>query len=187
MFWRGAGPVNIRTLCLGLLSRGEATGYEIRKQFEGPLGYIHEPSFGSIYPALTRLTREGLVSFTVQAQEKRPDKKIYRITPKGRAHLREQLQESVPGPDRLHSDFLLTMLFRDLLSEEFARMAVDERIRIYREIAESIERGHEEAPHDAGLEFVQGCGLAMCRAAIDFLEDYKAGLEAGRQQVAAGE
>ena len=179
------GHVNIRTLCLGLLFRGEATGYEIRKQFEGPLGYIHEPSYGSIYPALTRLAREGLVSRTVQEQDKRPDKKIYRITPKGRAHFCAQLHEAVPGQDRLHSDFLLTILFSDLLSEKFARAAIDERLRIYRQIAESIECGDEKAAGSAGLALVHGYGLAMCRSTIEFLEQHKAGLEVDQPKEAA--
>ena len=86
--------MNVTTLCLGILALGEASGYEIKKRFDGPLRRIQEPSFGSIYPALTRLTREGLVSRTVQAQEKRPDKKVYSITPAGRAHLKAELQRS---------------------------------------------------------------------------------------------
>jgi PadR family transcriptional regulator AphA len=55
--------MDVRTICLGILTRGDATGYEIKKLFEDD-GYQHfvEASFGSIYPALNRLTEEGLVS-----------------------------------------------------------------------------------------------------------------------------
>jgi DNA-binding PadR family transcriptional regulator len=52
---------DVRTLCLGILSIGEATGYEIKKALEeGPFGHVLEASFGAIYPALGRLTEEGL-------------------------------------------------------------------------------------------------------------------------------
>ena len=52
--------MNIRTLCLGILSRGDATGYEIKKMAEeGLFSHFVEASFGSIYPALTRMTDEG--------------------------------------------------------------------------------------------------------------------------------
>ena len=66
--------MDVRTICLGILTRGDATGYEIKKTVEED-GYRHfaEASFGSIYPALNRLTEEGLVSVHAQAQEKRPD------------------------------------------------------------------------------------------------------------------
>ena len=73
--------MDVRTICLGILTRGPATGYEIKKLFEDD-GYQHfvEASFGSIYPALNRLTEEGLVSVREDAQEKRPDRKVYSIT-----------------------------------------------------------------------------------------------------------
>ena len=52
--------MDAKTLCLGALSRGDASGYEIKKAFEeGPLSHIHEASFGAIYPALTRLDEQG--------------------------------------------------------------------------------------------------------------------------------
>ncbi len=41
--------MDAKTLCLGALSRGDASGYEIKKAFEeGPLSHIHEASFGAI-------------------------------------------------------------------------------------------------------------------------------------------
>ena len=60
-------PMNVRTLCLGVLSFGEATGYEIKKEIEeGPFSHFIEASFGSIYPALTQLLGEGLHPFNGQ-------------------------------------------------------------------------------------------------------------------------
>jgi PadR family transcriptional regulator, regulatory protein AphA len=169
--------LNVVTLCLGILALGDASGYEIKKRFDGPLRRIQEPSFGSIYPALTRLTREGLVSCTVQAQEKRPDKKVYSITPAGRAHLKAELQKSLPGPDKVHSDFLVTMLFQEMLTPDFVAAAVDERIAFYRDMMSSLDCPHgstDAAAHD----FVCGYGMAVCRAAIQYLESYRRDLPA---------
>ena len=60
--------MNVRTLCLGILSTEEASGYEIKKDIEeGLFSHFIEASFGSIYPALTQLTAEGLL--TVRAEE----------------------------------------------------------------------------------------------------------------------
>lgn len=165
--------MDIRTLCLGLLYRQEATGYEIRKKFEGPLGYIHEPSFGSIYPALNRLARDGLLERVAGESGGRPGKKTYRITDKGREQFRRQLHQQIPGADRLHSDFLLTMLFGSLLSEDFVDAAIDRRIEIYRRIAESIACDDERTVGDPGIALVHDFGLAMCKATIQFLEDVR--------------
>jgi PadR family transcriptional regulator AphA len=166
----GDFQVNVGTLCLGILALGDASGYEIKKRFDGPLKRIQQPSFGSIYPALSKLTREGLVSCTVHAQEKRPDKKVYSITPAGRAHLKTALQESLPGPDRIHSDFLATMLFSDMLSPTFIAAAIEDRIAFYRDLLGHLECDHPSTANQGGRDFVHGYAVAICRAAIAYLE-----------------
>ncbi len=168
--------MNVATLCLGILALGEASGYEIKKRFDGPLRRIQEPSFGSIYPALNRLTREGFVTCTVQAQDKRPDKKVYRITAKGRAHLQAELQKSLPGPDKVHSDFLVTMLFQEMLSPAFVAAAVEERIKFYRGLMTTLD--FPTGQQSGAKDFVCGYGVAVCRAAIDYLESYRRDLPA---------
>jgi DNA-binding PadR family transcriptional regulator len=52
---------------LGLLMDRDHHGYEIRAQLRDRLGLWANVSFGSIYPALARLEREGLVEATVGA------------------------------------------------------------------------------------------------------------------------
>src|SRR3546814_16524572 len=96
--------MDAKTLCLGVLSRGAASGYEIKKAFEeGPFSHFHQASFGSIYPALNALSADGLVAVRAQAQQKRPAKKIYSLTPKGRTELPAALMPT-PGPPAARSD-----------------------------------------------------------------------------------
>jgi DNA-binding PadR family transcriptional regulator len=51
---------------LGLLEGQELHGYEIRKRLRDELGFFSPVSFGSLYPALSRLERSGAV---VSAEE----------------------------------------------------------------------------------------------------------------------
>jgi DNA-binding PadR family transcriptional regulator len=51
---------------LGLLGEQELHGYEIRKRLREELGFFSPVSFGSLYPALSRLERSGAV---VSAEE----------------------------------------------------------------------------------------------------------------------
>lgn len=46
---------------LGLLGEQELHGYEIRKRLREELGFFSNVSFGSLYPALSRLERAGAV------------------------------------------------------------------------------------------------------------------------------
>jgi DNA-binding PadR family transcriptional regulator len=49
---------------LGLLEERDLHGYEIRRQLRDNLGILANVSFGSIYPALTRLEKAGAVVAT---------------------------------------------------------------------------------------------------------------------------
>ena len=54
--------MNTQSLILAILNFQDATGYEIKKQStEGPFSYFVDVSYGSIYPTLSRLEKEGLV------------------------------------------------------------------------------------------------------------------------------
>ncbi len=95
---------------LGLLMDRDHHGYEIRTQVRDRLAVASNISFGSIYPALNRLERQGLVEAVVATETRgstlstgslsgeraslralrssqglgRRSRKVYRITPRGR-------------------------------------------------------------------------------------------------------
>ena len=161
--------MDVKTLCLGIISRGEATGYEIKKLFETEYSHFYEASFGSIYPALARLTDEGLVSLNQQAQDKRPDKKVYRITAAGRLAFLDELAQ-MPGRDRIRSEFLATLLFGELLAPAHVDRVIAARIAQYREALAAME-ACDLGRVTPGHAFVHGFGIAFYRAAVAYLEE----------------
>ncbi len=170
--------MDAKTLCLAVLTKGDASGYEIKKALEEPpLGHFQDTGFGSIYPALTKLTEEGLVEGTAMAQEKRPDKKVYSITETGRQTLLEALMEP-PAPDRYRSDFLFVLFLGHLLPAARLSEVIDKRIAYYEEqIARMEECCLDDRP--AGQRLVHGFGLAMYRAAVQYLLENRAMLRSG--------
>jgi PadR family transcriptional regulator, regulatory protein AphA len=172
--------MDARVLCLGALHFGDASGYEIKKLFEeGDFSFFYETSFGSIYPALSRLVEDGLALVNEQAQDKRPDKKVYSITDKGRDLFAESLREP-PVPDKIRSDFCFLMLFAHLLPPATVDRLIRDRIAWYRQQIEQMEGcdGQEEPP---GGRFINGFGLAIYRSAAAYLEQNRARFVAGLQ------
>lgn len=166
--------MDVRTLCLGALSRAPCSGYEIRKQFEdGAFSHFQEAGFGSIYPALKRLTEEGLLTCSDRPQDSRPDKKVYEITAKGRQALFDALNRT-PNPDKLRSDFMFVLFFADLLPPREADRLIANRIAWHREVLARIESCDRAL--SAGERFVLGLGAAHHRAELDYLEGHRQGL-----------
>jgi len=172
--------IDVRTICLGLLSLGPATGYEIKKSFEeGPTGYFIEASFGAIYPALGRLTDEGLIACRTQPQDGKPDRKIYSLTPSGEKAFQEALMVS-PGPDRFRSEFLFLLLFAEHLPTEHLRLMIDKRLEDYRSNLKKLE-GADGCTPSAGIEFMRGHAIAVYQTMIRYIEDNRHLLEERRQ------
>ena len=88
--------MDVKTLCLGVLTEGDKTGYEIKRCFENGFSHFFGAGFGSIYPALAELSRQGLVTCRSVEQDKRPDKKVYSLTACGHRLLLDQLMTTRP-------------------------------------------------------------------------------------------
>ena len=175
--------MDVRTICLGILTRGDATGYEIKKVFEdGGLQHFVEASFGSIYPALSRLTDEGLVSVREEAQEKRPDRKVYSITPRGRTAFLTALMKPLPE-DRHRSPFVFAMLFSDLLPPSRVSALIDGYIAQGEQKLAQIEQRARE-PIFAGERFAIDLAHTMYTAMVDFLRTRRADIEGQALQAA---
>ncbi len=109
----------IELAILGILKEGDLHGYELKKHLRTALGPLCRVSFGSLYPALNRLERQGAVavvavddttaaampmtgSFSGEAAAFRArrrvtrgprNKKVYGITEAGEAHLAELMAD----------------------------------------------------------------------------------------------
>lgn len=165
--------MDTKTLCLGVLTRGDASGYEIKKAFEdGPFGHIQEIGFGSIYPALAQLLKDNLVTVSQYAQEGRPDKKVYSLTAAGRLFLLDALDEPA-GPDKVRSDFLFHMMFAQLLSPSALEDMIDERMGVLNSSIARLEQRADEGFEYASEAFINGYALVVYRAMAGYIEDHR--------------
>lgn len=165
--------MNVKTLCLGILSFGDATGYEIKKMSQDDrFSHFVDASFSAIYPALVRLTKEGLVSCRREKQSNRPDRKVYSITDAGRAAFAEAL-DAEPAPDKFKSEFLFLMMCGQMLSRERIARALDERILHFDGKITHLNDAKTQCDHPGG-QFVIGYALAMYEAVRAYLMEHRA-------------
>jgi len=163
--------MDTKTLCLGVLTHGDASGYEIKKAFEdGPFGHIQEIGFGSIYPALAQLLKDNMVTVTQYTQEGRPDKKVYSLTSSGRLFLLDALEEPTE-PDKVRSDFLFRMMFAHLQSPGDLETMINERMAILNAAITDLEQCADNEFAPASEAFINGYALAIYRAMADYIEE----------------
>jgi PadR family transcriptional regulator AphA len=95
---------------LGLLSIEPMSGYDIRRNLEESLSYFWSESYGQIYPALKRLEAARLIAPVKRAAPEARRRRLYALTPQGRARLRAWLAEP-PKPQPPRNEFLLKIFF----------------------------------------------------------------------------
>ena len=83
---------------LGLLARGEQSGYGLTQGLKHPVGYFWFAGHSQVYPELARLEAGGLVRHQVVEQRDRPDKKVYALTAQGSAALSAWLETPTAVP-----------------------------------------------------------------------------------------
>ena len=125
---------------LGLLREAPVHGYELRKQLGLRLGGLRRNglgvfSYGSLYPALRRLTTAGLIVEEPEEPRSRRSRRVYRITAEGKERFAELLSES--GPQAWDDDgFGVHLAF-------FSRTPAEARMRILEGRRRAVEERRE--------------------------------------------
>ena len=77
-------------LVLQVVALGPIHGYAIAQRIQQISRDVLQVQQGSLYPALHRLENRGFLAATWKASETGREAKFYRLTPKGRAQLKEE-------------------------------------------------------------------------------------------------
>ena len=117
---------------LGLLKERAMHGYQLSKRLTDSLGGFWRVSYGSLYPTLKRLERQGAVEQVFDRQEVGRRKNVYRITESGESLFRDLLEEAGPDASGEENRFRVRMAFFKYLSPE-TRVRVLERRRAFLE------------------------------------------------------
>ena len=166
--------MDIKTLCLGVLTFGPASGYDIKKYIETRISHFFAAGYGSIYPALAELAAAGMVTCEEIPQEGKPARKVYQLTERGRDRFASALAKTDPK-HKVRSEFMVLMHFAHVLKPHQVQAIMDKRLKDIREETQAIERyvramqNSEEEADKAGMQFAAGLGKAMLAAADEYM------------------
>jgi DNA-binding PadR family transcriptional regulator len=111
-----ARPMSLRCFILGLLTQQSVAGYDIKRMLKSLSWLVGEPSFGSLYPALTALEKDDLVTMELESRQNRSSRKVYSITEEGRQTLEEWISQPT-GSNASLKAFAMRLILADNLSQ----------------------------------------------------------------------
>ncbi len=140
--------MTIQYAILGLLSWRPSSGYDLKKVFADSAAFYWSGNNNQIYRTLLQLQSEGLVTHETQYQESLPARKIYTITAKGLATLRQWLL-TTPGLPEFRSTFLVQLAWADLLNDaelDALLAAYEEEVRVQVLMRQEQARRQDPSP-----------------------------------------
>jgi len=135
-------------IILGMVLHKPLTGYDIKKEIETGIGNFYKASYGSLYPALKKLTDKGCLILSEQRQVERL-KKYYMATGLGKTAFMEWLCSPIDinagTASMLAKIFFFGELPRDIRSERLQECECEiqkvlaKHKKIEEQFADSIE------------------------------------------------
>ncbi|MGB6725767.1 MAG: PadR family transcriptional regulator [Terracidiphilus sp.] len=182
------------TILGGLSIQPDLSGYDIRKGIQQSIGYFWAESYGQIYPALKRLSADGLIAPTKaesKPSERGRERQTYVLTDAGRLALRQWLALPFHNePPR--NEFLLKLFLSGEAGPVVAAAHVrdvNERNRrmldVLKQIEASVPSEQEAHPHLRYWMLTLGLGKALTLAALDWGDKALAATTAWEESAAA--
>lgn len=175
----------IDMVILGLLAHENLSGYDIKKRIDNGINFFWKGSFGSIYPSLSSMEKEGLVQKIENTENSGGREKIcYSITSDGKKALISWLEDSKAVND-LKYETLLKLFFGGVTDTKVSINTIntfENEIRasldLLRMYQENLSKVMEEKDHiyyyltvSFGVETYEGY-LKWCKEAKELLEKF---------------
>ena len=153
--------MSLQHALLGFLNYQSMTGYEIKQFMDTSTQNFWHAKQSQIYTTLKKLEANELVDSIVEAQEGRPDRRVYAITAAGQAELSNWLAQPLTVMDPKKEALLLKLFF----SAQLDKQAVLTQLRLQRDLHQQ-QRNHYAT---ATKSMIERSAAAMPELATDTL------------------
>ncbi|MET9731186.1 PadR family transcriptional regulator [Streptomyces sp. NPDC006458] len=117
----------LRNALMAALLQGEASGYDLAKEFDASVANFWMASPQQLYRELERMEGDGLITARVVEQERRPNKRLFSLTEAGHEAVRAYVSEPPAKPTAIRDELMVKVQCADVGDIDAVRAAVAER------------------------------------------------------------
>ena len=163
--------MSVKFAILGLLHYKDMHGYRIKKHIERDFGHMWSINYGQIYPTLKKMTEDELVTVKEVIQVGKPHRKLYSITPDGKAAFATWMESSPEKRMLLRDPFLTRFVFFGFGKKEPALKIIEEQIKLYEE---QLSHRHDNVTrwqdHDTYVRLMADLGVTLNEMFLNWLK-----------------
>ena len=153
-------------LLLGLLSETDMHGYGLNEYVNQAMKLYTDIKKSTIYYTLDKLENEGYIDHEIEREGRRPERRVYKITSKGKEYFLELLRRHL-------SDYTRTYYADDIGISFMHRLPADEVRRLLTEKRENIRAAlkdfREQPKNDENRRYVVSHNIAHLEADLAWI------------------
>ncbi|MGC0327783.1 DNA-binding PadR family transcriptional regulator [Streptomyces sp. SAI-170] len=130
----------LRHALMAALLRGEASGYDLAKEFDASVANFWTASPQQLYRELERMEGDGLIAARVVEQQRRPNKRLFSLTEAGHEAVRAYVAQPPAKPTAIRDELMVKVQCADVGDLDAVRAAVAERMEWSRAKLDRYER-----------------------------------------------
>ncbi len=155
-------------LLLGVLMNGKMHGYRLNEYVKHVMSFYTDLKKSTVYYILNQLENEGYVSYELEREGKRPERRIYEITEQGGVYFYKLLRDCLSGYTQVSFGDDIGVTFIDRLPPKEAR---DLLISKRQKIEEQLEIYEGIQNHGGSLQYVMNHNIAHLEADISWIDE----------------
>jgi PadR family transcriptional regulator, regulatory protein AphA len=129
---------------LGLINYRPLTGYDLKTTFNASINGFWNASLPQIYRTLHQMEKSGWVLSSIEQQDGKPNRKIYKITDKGKKELRKWLGEPLEI-SQAKNKMLIKVFFGNQMDHQDLVNQIRERREQEIQFLEKARNEHKQA------------------------------------------
>ena len=153
-------------LLLGMLLDGKVHGYRLNEYVRHTMSLYTDIKKSTVYYTLEKLEKDGYVVQETEREGKRPERRVYQITEKGKPHFFDLLREHLKSYTRTYYADDVGIAFMDQLATAEVRQLLTEK----REKVQTLLQQFREHPeHGENWRYVVSHNIAHLEADLSWL------------------
>lgn len=160
--------MGVQLAILGFLREKDFYGYELKKVMERFMAGWADIKFGSIYYALERLARDGLVEPIRQEKSgSNPARTIYRITETGRQSFMKMLKENLTDVQSYYMPLDIGLFFSFNLEKEDVAKILRDRVDMLHDMLKLLVEQEQRLLKNPGIPEIAAALVTHLQAHLE--------------------
>lgn len=155
-----------RLIMLGILIEGKMHGYQLNEYVKHAMSLYTDLKKSTTYFVLDQLEKEGYVSHEVEREGKRPERRVYEITEKGKTHFFNLLRECISSYTPTYSSDNIGVAFIGKLEASEAKELLQAKKQ---KIQSALKKFNGLKDHGGHLKYVINHSVAYLNADLKWV------------------